>query len=148
MVYIVEPYEAGFNPAETARLAFRDDSGVGIISFAGSALNDLSIIDDGYIKGDFELQIATSGGIEYDIGDTGPAGGTIFIKEINANGIYYGEAWTTDVGPQNWSSSFLMVALSNYGGYDNWGMPIRTDYTAMPESRIINKRILLDNRRR
>jgi hypothetical protein len=127
---------AGENTADTARMAFRDESGVGEVSFFGTGHDDLLIVDDDYVKGMFEVEITSKKTVSYSLGDTGPGGGIIFSKVVGDDGDIYKEFLPVrDFYQDTYSEQSLYVVLTNlaggWGGYTNWTIPTRDDFSAI-----------------
>ena len=69
----------------------------------------------------------------YKVGDTGPAGGLVFIdRGENAEGWRYLEAAPAEFEFQaNWNSAVDVVKLLNINGFTSWRLPTRDELSFM-----------------
>ena len=93
-----------------ARVAIRDKSGILSNVFASSGGTDtLRFVTQGDVAGNFKVRISSLYNLAtYNVGDVGPAGGTIFYK----NGNFYLE--TTPASQDQTAKQFSSDTLSFY----------------------------------
>lgn len=83
----------------------------------------------------FEEMYDTGRADVYDVGDTGPGGGTIFFinPEYISDGWTYLEAAPADItgGAIGWSDVISGCSSYTNNGYDDWYMPSRIEFSYM-----------------
>ena len=79
------------------------------------------------------FSVHAQGNKSYNIGDKGPAGGTVFYdKGDNSDGWQYLEAAPVEFEfTANWNSAVDMVKLLNINGFTDWRLPDRDELSFM-----------------
>lgn len=92
---------SGDGAVSNARIAVKDQSGITLGPvFSGTGINDLTILKEGAVGGEWEVEITHTGSVitltdTYNIGDFGPAGGVIFYDKGSTDHVFpdHGPEW-------------------------------------------------------
>lgn len=136
-------FRSGEGADANARFAAKETVGVGPVSHSGGTQNDLLLIAEGDVAGQFEIEIDQIN-IEhtkqvehvYAIGDPGPGGGYIcYDKGSWLDGWRYLEAYPYQGSLKRHSSASSACDGFSINGKDDWFLPYNSDLQKIYDNR-------------
>ena len=129
---------SGGGAVSNARVAIQDQSGIiaGPL-FSGTGLNDMTILREGAVAGEWEVEITHSGSVTtlidtYQIGDYGPAGGVVFYDKGSTDHVFpdYGSEWQyLECWTSNETGGFSVESNQDFPGEGQYRWKLQSTLT-------------------